>query len=286
MESTCGKLQSKPDLPTPCRQVQILSDLHLELGQQYSSYDFPASAPVLILGGDIGCLIDYDAYLNFLEKQTARFDRVFLVLGNHEFYGMTFEEGLDKAQHLANEPSLNEKLVLLHRSRWDDSESNLTILGCTLWSEIPQEAHDVVRSKITDYKKITDWTVEKHNQAHSTDLSWLRDQISQLAPEAEQGKRRLLVVTHHAPCIEGTSKPEYVTNPWTCAFATDLLDNEEWKVVKTWIFGHTHYSTDFLNKGIRLVANQRGYVLGSISMPRAQGQNSTHQFNDEKTIKI
>jgi hypothetical protein len=68
-------------------RVQNLSDLHLEVGQQYATFTFPATAPFLLLAGDIGRLIDYDAYRSFLELQVARYKKVFLVLGNHEFYG-------------------------------------------------------------------------------------------------------------------------------------------------------------------------------------------------------
>ncbi|KAK7605630.1 hypothetical protein BKA81DRAFT_226280 [Phyllosticta paracitricarpa] len=72
-------------------KFQIVSDLHLEVGQQYSSFDIPASAPHLILAGD------YDAYLGFLRRQTEQFETVFLVLGNHEFYGITFGESIELA---------------------------------------------------------------------------------------------------------------------------------------------------------------------------------------------
>ncbi|KAM3511886.1 hypothetical protein MY11210_004504 [Beauveria gryllotalpidicola] len=64
----------------PCyNRVQILSDLHLEIGQQYASYTFPVTAPYLLLAGDIGRLVDHDNYLIFLEAQTARYEVVLLV---------------------------------------------------------------------------------------------------------------------------------------------------------------------------------------------------------------
>ncbi|KAI9163648.1 hypothetical protein HJFPF1_05270 [Paramyrothecium foliicola] len=52
---------------TPC--IQILSDLHLEVGQQYSAPAFPASPPLLLLAGDVGCLADKDEYLKFLQRR-------------------------------------------------------------------------------------------------------------------------------------------------------------------------------------------------------------------------
>ncbi|CCF36697.1 Ser/Thr protein phosphatase [Colletotrichum higginsianum] len=275
---------------SPCARIQILSDLHLEVGQQYSSYSFPASAPLLLLGGDVGRLADYDGYLRFLEAQTCRYQKVFLVLGNHEFYGLDYDSGVSEARRLSGESSLSNRLVLLHETRWDDPDSPLTILGCTLWSAIPETAHLVVESKVADFKKISDWSVQRHNQLHAEEAAWLRQQVEQMERQGGNPARRLLVATHHAPCTEGTSRPEHSRNPWTSAFATDLLDHGDWTGVKTWVFGHTHYSVDFVKNDIRLVANQRGYVLpGSIVVQGNRG-NSTkraaNEFDDSFTIKM
>ena len=34
-----------------------------------------------------------------------------------------------------------------------------------------------------------------------------------------------------------------------------------WDGVKVWVFGYTNYTTQFRERGIRVVSNQRGYVL-------------------------
>ena len=101
--------------PTTAATVpfQVLSDLHLEVGQQYPTFDFPTTAPNLILAGDIGLLSNYEAYLDFLHNQTERYDRVFLVLGNHELYGLDFATALSTAKKLEKEPRLGGKLSFL-----------------------------------------------------------------------------------------------------------------------------------------------------------------------------
>src|SRR5947208_562344 len=78
-------------------RLQVMSDLHLEAERSYSNFDIPHSAPYLILAGDIGCLLEYKNYLGFLSHQCTRFEHVYLVLGNHEFYGRSREEGLKAA---------------------------------------------------------------------------------------------------------------------------------------------------------------------------------------------
>lgn len=150
----------------PTVTFQIMSDLHLEISQQYSSFDIPVAARYLILAGDVGRLVDYDAYVTFLQKQTDRFELVFLVLGNHEFHGTSFSAGLEDAKCLERKPCLNGKLVLLHRAKYHIPNTRVMILGCTLWSSIPENAREVVNYKIQDFQKIEDWSVDRHNESH------------------------------------------------------------------------------------------------------------------------
>lgn len=285
-----GILRAVRELITPAAspRVQILSDLHLEVGQQYSSYTFPATAPFLLLGGDIGRLIDYDAYLQFLGAQVSRYKKVFLVLGNHEFYGLDYDAGIEEARRLAAEPRLVGGLVLLHRAHWDDPDSGLTVVGCTLWSAIPEDVYEVVRAKVSDFKKIPGWTPQRHNQVHAEEVAWLRERVASIAAADDGRGRLLLVATHHAPCVEGSSSPAHASNPWTPAFATDIIQDGEWEGVKAWAFGHTHYSTTFMRNGIKLIANQRGYVLpGSAAQKDGdKKKKGGHEFDAHRFITV
>ncbi|KAJ4146965.1 hypothetical protein LMH87_001518 [Akanthomyces muscarius] len=96
---------------------------------------------------------------------------------------------------------------------------------------------------------------------HAREAAWLRKEVANLTAAATQQTRNLLIATHHAPCLDGTSQPEHAHNLWSSAFATEMLASGDWSPVKTWVFGHTHYSTDFVRNDIRIVANQRGYVM-------------------------
>lgn len=252
-------------------QIQLLSDLHLEVGQQYASYaGFPQTAPYLLLAGDVGRLTDYQPYAGFLAAQAARYDRVFLVLGNHEFWGLRYEAGLDAAGRLCAEPALRGRVELLHRTRWDCPRTRLSILGCTLWSRIPKEAFAVVRDKVKDFRRIDGWTPEEHVRRHEEDVAWLGHEVRRLAAQGEE-RRQLLVATHHAPSLEGTSRPQDAGNPWSVAFASDVLgQGGGWQAVGVWVYGHTHYCADFERYGVRVVANQRGYVLPGTDTARRE----------------
>jgi predicted phosphodiesterase len=283
----------------PRTDFQIVSDLHLEVGSQYISYSIPATAPYLILAGDIGCLSEYDLYLAFLARIAPDFRKILLVLGNHEFYNLTYEEGIEAGKRLEKESVLNGKLVLLHQGVFEVPNLSITILGCTLWSHIPNDSEAVVTSKVKDYKRIENWTVAQHNAARKSDLMWLIKETQAIQHKnlvrvmQETGlQRHLIIVTHHAPLLKGTSKPEHESNPWTCAFATDVLNDERWgwDGVKWWVFGHTHFSTEFreAGTGVRVVSNQRGYVVPSNEDSRERGQKLGIKsgFDVSKTISI
>ncbi|KAL4993486.1 calcineurin-like phosphoesterase [Aspergillus recurvatus] len=255
--------QIQPDRTTS-PSFQILSDLHLEATKSYRTFTVPPRSTNLILAGDIGRLVDYADYLHFLRQQTAQFARVFLVLGNHEFYGLSHHEGIQKARELAQEPSLEDRVILLDRGRYDILDTKVTVLGCSLWTFVPDKNKEDVRSKIQDYRMIDGWSIDAHNRAHREDLAWLQEQI-RLIKEKESG-RQIVVVTHHAPMSKGTSEPQHAGSAVSSAFATDLLVNRtlrkgEWDGVKMWVFGHTHFSTEFEKGGIRVVSNQRGYAM-------------------------
>lgn len=76
--------------------------MHLEGGtaesaNSYEQFKIPPKAPYLILAGDIGYFKHKDRYLAFLRRQCECFVRVFLIPGNHEFYGMSRVDGLKVA---------------------------------------------------------------------------------------------------------------------------------------------------------------------------------------------
>lgn len=246
-------------------KFQVLSDLHLEVGDQYQSFHIPVQAPFLILAGDIGRLQDYDQYLSFIATQCANFHAVYLVLGNHEFYGLSRPDGLARAHRLENEEKTMGRLKVFNRTRLDLHPS-LCILGCTLQSHIRPQNRSVVEQRVKDFARIPNWTVELHNEEHQKDLDWLRTQINSIRSSESAHNRRathiILVISHHAPIKNGSSHPKNQNSPWADAFATDLIGvHEEMSRVQWWVFGHTHYTTQWREHGVNLVSNQRGYVL-------------------------
>lgn len=74
-------------------KLQIMSDSHMQVdcgfGREYGKFDFPVAAPNLVLLGGMGRICDQELR-DFIVAQLARFERVFYVMGEDEFYGSTF----------------------------------------------------------------------------------------------------------------------------------------------------------------------------------------------------
>lgn len=154
------------------------------------------------------------------------------------------------------------EFILLDRTRYDFNE-HVTILGCTLWSKIPESQAEIVSYRVNDFRSIQNWSVESHNAAHTADAEWLDCECNRI--RQEEPHRKIIIFTHHAPSFEGTSAPRYntTTNSIRCAFATDMSSCDCWaSPVALWAFGHTHFNANFVSKdGIRVISNQRGYEL-------------------------
>ena len=69
-----------------------------------------------------------------------------------------------------------------------DVGPTLTILGCTLWSRITDQAQDCARL-LTDFHPsagIVERSIDEHSMNHAVDLAWLNDQ----APKSRPRSRR------------------------------------------------------------------------------------------------
>ena len=238
-------------------QYNLLSDLHLELTRKkegYVKFEFPKTAPNLILAGDIGRLMD-DEYAPFMKRACDAYKNVYLVLGNHEAYGATWNDVVKKAEDLDHTiPNLH----FLHRRTISLTES-LVILGTTLHSHIPKKSRAMVQACINDFHYIKDWTIDTHNAEHQKSLAWLQEEIKSVKPEDQ-----ILAVFHYPPIDKGVSNPVYEKAPNRAlnhAFSTDL-SREEWlKRMKHVIFGHTHWCSSQMltSDGPLIFSNQKGY---------------------------
>lgn len=211
---------------------QVISDTHLEFNAKIP--EFPVTARFLLLCGDIG--VPGKRYYAFLRAQSERYERVFVVYGNHEYYG--------GAARATDGPA---NVFFLDRAAAD--AGGVTVLGATLWSAVT----DAVFARLADKCIQMDGaalTAAKVREIHERDVAWLRAAIA-----AAPGP--VVVVTHHAPLMAANGE-KYANSPFKSAFATELQDLFAPKV-RAWCFGHIHLAFDETVRGTRLVSNCYGY---------------------------
>lgn len=202
----------------------------------------------LILAGDIGSPLNNN-YWDFLEQVNQMFDRVFLICGNHEYYG----DSIDNINNMIRNKIANQRL---HNVYFLDNDymliDNIMIVGATLWSFIPVEARLPILQHLNDYTYIQSFTIDDCNQKFQQS----KDHIARCLDKAQElNISNKIIITHHAPLMNGTSAPVYksLTNH---AFATNL--DQLLEQATHWVYGHTHYNP---KQPIRsnLHTNQVGY---------------------------
>ncbi|KAJ5573673.1 uncharacterized protein N7459_008100 [Penicillium hispanicum] len=152
------------------------------------------------------------------------------------------DSALAQARQLEQEHLLNGRLILLHQRHYDIPNSHITVPGCTLWSHIPDEQNTLCKRSSILKRSKTGQSISTTPLTTRLYIVRMRE-ILQRTPGDQywQWHTMRLPCTFHAPDVKSTTCP--------------------WHGVKVWIFGHTHYSTEFKETDIRVVSNQRNYVL-------------------------
>ena len=243
-------------------KILPVSDLHLEFNQEGLGVPDLGSGEVLILGGDILCARHFKTngalhriYDNFLQKCVDNFEYVIYILGNHEYWGQTWE----------NTPKiLREHLPSsIHILDSDYIEIQNTIfLGCTLWTDFHDgNPIDMIEAKnyMNDYKSIRIGSnyrkliPEDILAAHRKSKQFLLDKLEEFKNE------KIWISTHHAPSYQSVH-PKYRSASCNSAFCSDLdeliISHPQ---IKYWHHGHTHESFDYLVEQCRVICNPHGY---------------------------
>jgi len=225
----------------------LLSDLHLEFNPFILNK--PPDAEALILAGDIGTPTNGD-YANLIKQASELYKYVFLIKGNHECYGYDLQKTGQKIAHIVNQYDnvfyLNKKTI--------DIENDIRILGTTLWSDIMDYQRSDIGCFLADFRLIKEWNIENNNHEHYKDVQFIKKEIL----KAKEDNKKLIIITHHAPSLRGTSRNEHKGSSLSSAFCTNL-DYLFEDPIKTWVFGHTHHSCKLYINNIPLLSNQRGY---------------------------
>lgn len=238
-------------------RLQILSDLHLELGtgtpdevaRRRGLVGIDAAADVIVLAGDIAGGADGVRW-----AAAAWPDRpVLYVPGNHEFYDREVGRVLDDCRAAARGTTVH----LLDRD--GVTIDGVRFLGATLWTDFalfgaPARAEAAAARCMMDFHVIRGpggGPLRPHETRvwHHAARAWLEDALAAAATPT-------VVVTHHAP----HPRSDRVGDLASAAFVSDLSGMIERHRPRLWVHGHTHACEDYRVGGTRVVSNQAGYA--------------------------
>ena len=245
-------------------RIQIASDLHIDAWQR-SGFSVPfvpdSDADALILAGDQCNGLDPGAMRWLLDLADTKFwpMGIFLVLGNHDHYGLRIDAAGEAWAFL--ETACRRLHVLDNRIVGLPLRSpvgrHLRIAGCTLWSDF-RRGNPI---EMLAWRTTPDCLAIQANgagrsatpddlyAAHQADQSWLQG----LEPGSDDSP--LLVVTHHAPSWR-SADTRYSSNG---AFVSDLDDLVLRLNPLAWVHGHTHAIHDYRIGETRVLARPIGY---------------------------
>ena len=237
-------------------QYQVISHLHSECMEpaelQETLKQLQATAPVLILAGDIGNLLDEMTETNLrlvLDHCSRHWRCIIYVLGNHEYYLPKNRRvpwktpcmmSLAEAEEVYSGLVSNWPNITLLTTGQFIMYQGVGILGGTLWT-------DVSGMSANSWAKIHDSRYAKRGEISSRYQYEAEYLVKELAHRRSLGQT-LMVITHFPP----TSRSAVTSGPRGIGayFNGDLLDQlGDQQLPLVWIHGHDHY------KSVRRVRN-------------------------------
>jgi len=247
-------------------EIQYISDLHLEFhdtnntGAIRPEMFVTPVAPYLVLAGDIGIptLRSYGAFLHWCSQN---WKQVYLVAGNHEFYNVRCPVKTDMGSKKEVLRSLCQGLPNVHFLDCETRlipETNVRVLGCTLWSEIPDCVRDKAMTYMNDARQIlhlkdVPFTPSLMSGVHANQKQWLNQEIH----KCELTNEKCLVVTHYLPSYSLIAE-KYQGHFLNACFASDCEELMRPPVVG-WICGHSHTGVQTTIHGVPCAMNPYGY---------------------------
>lgn len=249
-------------------KIQICSDLHLEFANNrewLKNNPLIPKGEILIIAGDTYCLEKDYSQLEFINKASEDFEQVFLIPGNHEYYG-----GFDISTALyPTRKKIKKNVFLLNNCSVEIN--NVNFIFSTMWSKIQRNILDIMRG-MADFRKIRfkgeSFSINHFNMLHEKSFEFIVNEVR------KEGKK--IIVTHHLPseeCNVEEFKNSILNNAF-CVEKTNFILNNN---IDYWIYGHSHRNKDdFKIGGTKMITNQLGYIE----------LEEYYSFDSEKVIEI
>jgi Icc-related predicted phosphoesterase len=251
--------------------LQVVSDLQLSDWRHHGNtlhLPIEPAAHVLLIAGDVTNGTPSPEDLDWLQTIDAFPDwpdGIFLVLGNHDLYGLDIDGGGLAAWRAA---LAGTRIQVLQRDV--AAVRGVRIAGCTFWSDFDRESALVMlesRLCLSDYTYLMSRghlaTPEDVLQQHRRDLDWLHD-----LPPGTAGDP-LVVMTHHAPSWMSIH-PDRPNDPLNGAYATAAEWIMEQITPALWVHGHVHALQDYCVGSTRVVSRPMGYFGETVPVGRME----------------
>jgi hypothetical protein len=260
--------------------MQIVSDLHLEFYRPQEIIDkvkLKITAKYLGLLGDI-CVCGTNDIINmerFLDYYSPRYELIFWLPGNHEFYSgkKTYRSIEDIILRCKNLCKKYDNVVFLNNNFCDIkiNETKYRILGTTLWTNIPKIHEEFIAANMNDYNHIyingerylgliTMKGVVRLTPADVTAMHMKA--VRYIYKHIKESPLPLIILTHHKPFLETVEYKSSTESKLNFGYETNIIGPIHPKLkqkIKFWGYGHTHKHFASMVDGIFLLSNPKGY---------------------------
>jgi len=239
-------------------KLQYASDLHLDKDSPPFSVLIEPVAPDLALCGDIGSPWS-SVYSDFLKWCSTRWQRVFLIAGNHEYFTSdstkTYDDTENQIRTVAAGAGSN--IIYLQRGSYRIDAYKIIVVGATLWTEPDIRHWDKMSSGVIGYPGyrgeydaiwMKDEYTGKPRNLHPSDVIQLhlrdREFFKQFLNNTwgsvadMEDDWRIIVLSHHLPSFS-LNPAKFAGHPLVSCYAVALDDLIKEPIV-AWLCGHSH----------------------------------------------
>ena len=136
-------------------QIDVLDEIYRPL---FRCNRQPATQHnLLMIAGDLAEARKFHYFVPFLESVIADngFDRVFYVMGNHEYYGDALHKVVGRIQAaLDGSPILKAHMSILHNQCATLDNGRVQIIGAPFWYQVAHGDEYAVAQRLSDYRYI------------------------------------------------------------------------------------------------------------------------------------
>lgn len=260
----------------------LTSDLHLVFeGLSYLSKAPTEGTKVLVLAGDIveaqllkGESPARDRIGDYLKNLNDHYDKIIMVMGNHEHYGNSF---VHTKQNLVTQFKRLEltNFVLLERETYEYED--VIFFGATLWTTFRNFnplSMNACQQYMNDYSCIHVGPGSYDSKTYLTTndtaaICVMTKKKIQEFVDLKTDKKKVLV-THMAPSSQSLDR-RFKNSETNDAYYEELFEMLVDSDIKTACHGHIHEPVDYMIGNTRVVSNPRGYF-------GHEAQTWTHSF--------